>query len=341
MGEFMHITQRNSILGFLVLMSIGGFIVAAVQYITNDPFNNPLVTLGEALVITILLVAYWRGWEPARYIVVAFMTLMFILTQTEFALTNHLHLELMLPPVMALVFLPPLGIALTGLSIILGLLFGSFWVDSQLSPIDFILYSVLIGGMVIARMVLENALKTSQEARMLAEHAAKALEEANAQLETQVQQRTLQLQKRTDEQAELVAEQAKLLQELELQQSTIRSLSVPVIPVSSNTVVLPLVGTLDSERLNYLQQEALKALQELSARRMVLDITGVPVVDTIVAKGILAVVQAARLLGADVMLVGIRPEVAQTIVGHGMDLEGLRTYRDLAGALEQIRAFAV
>lgn len=336
----MHITQRNSILGFLVLMSIGGFIVASVQYFTNDPFNNPLITLGEAIIITMLLIAYWRGWDPARYIVVAVMTIMFIFTQTEFALANHLHLELLLPPIMALVFLPPLGIALTGLSILVSLLLGSFWFESQLSPIDFILYSVLVGGMVISRIVLENALKMSQEARMQAEQAAQALEKANAQLETQVQQRTLQLQNRTNEQAQLVAEQTKLLEELEMKQSTIRSLSVPVIPVSSHTLVMPLVGVLDTERLDYLQQEALKALQERSARRMILDITGVPVIDTIVAEGIIAVVQAARLLGADVLLVGIRPEVAQAIVGHGMNFDGLRTYRDLAGALEQIKAVA-
>lgn len=336
----MYITQRNSILGFLVLLTVGGLIVTFLQFFSSQPMSDALLTLAETVVVMALLFAYWRGWEPARFIVVGLITLAIMFTQVEFAVTQHFHLVLFLPPVVALVFLRPLGIAITAGIMIFSLIFGTFWFNSTIAPADLILYCMLVGGMVIARMVLETSVRITQEARIQAVQAAQALEMANAQLESQVEQRTLQLQNRTNEQAKLVAEQASLLNELELQRSTIRTLSVPVIPVSSHTLVMPLVGVLDHERLDYLQRQALEALQECSARRIVLDITGVPVVDTIVAKGILAVVQAARLLGADVMLVGIRPEVAQAIVGNGMDLEGLRTYRDLAGALEQIKAVA-
>jgi rsbT co-antagonist protein RsbR len=69
------------------------------------------------------------------------------------------------------------------------------------------------------------------------------------------------------------------------------------------------------------------------AQLLLLDITGVPIIDTHVAQGLLAVVQATRLLGADSVLVGIRPEVAQTIVGLGLDLRGLHSYADLQIAL--------
>ena len=99
---------------------------------------------------------------------------------------------------------------------------------------------------------------------------------------------------------------------------------------------MPLVGELDSARLNLVQEQALKALNRSSARYLVLDITGVPIVDSQVAQGLLGVEQAARLLGAKVVLVGIRPEVAQTIVGLGLDLQGIRTSSDLQTALDRL-----
>jgi rsbT co-antagonist protein RsbR len=79
-----------------------------------------------------------------------------------------------------------------------------------------------------------------------------------------------------------------------------------------------------------------RALEHKSARYLVRDITGVPLVDSQVAQGLLSVVQAARLLGAQVLLVGIRPEVAQAIVGLGLDLRDIYTTSDLQSALNHI-----
>jgi rsbT co-antagonist protein RsbR len=126
-----------------------------------------------------------------------------------------------------------------------------------------------------------------------------------------------------------VATQERLLEENEAQRSTIRELSAPVLPLSRTTILLPLVGALDSERLMLAQEQVLNTLYHSSIRLLVLDITGVLVVDTQVARGLISLSQAARLLGAEVALVGIRAEVAQTIVDLGLDLKGLHTYRDL------------
>jgi rsbT co-antagonist protein RsbR len=112
-------------------------------------------------------------------------------------------------------------------------------------------------------------------------------------------------------------------------------MSVPVLSVTSSTLVLPLVGALDTARLRLLQDQALRAIERAPIRTLILDITGVPLVDSQVAQGLLMVVQAARLLGTEVLLVGIRPEVAQAIVGLGMSLPGLRTYNDLQSALSR------
>lgn len=157
-----------------------------------------------------------------------------------------------------------------------------------------------------------------------------------ADLEQRVTDRTAALEVALNEVQARSIEQERLLAENARQRETIHSLSVPVLPISKHTLVMPLVGELDGARLHLVQEQALQALKRSSARHLVLDITGVPIVDSQVAQGLLAVVQAARLLGTEVMLVGIRPEVAQAIVALGLNLQGMSTSNDLQTALNQI-----
>lgn len=160
-----------------------------------------------------------------------------------------------------------------------------------------------------------------------------ALQEAQATLEAQVVDRTAELQTALAEVEQRAAAQARLLAEVQQQRVVIQEMSVPVLPVTHSTLVMPLIGTLDSYRLDLVQTQALAAIESRQARHLVLDITGVPVVDSQVAQGLLYVVQAVRLLGATVTLVGIRPEVAQALVGLGIAFPGMRTTRDLQAAL--------
>ncbi len=152
-------------------------------------------------------------------------------------------------------------------------------------------------------------------------------------LEQRVNDRTVDLQQALDEVEKRAHAQELLIEENRQQRETIREMSVPVLPVSSSTLVMPLVGALDTARLRLLQEQALRAIERAPIRTLILDITGVPLVDSQVAQGLMLVVQAARLLGTEVLLVGIRPEVAQAIVGLGVNLLGLRTYNDLQSAL--------
>jgi rsbT co-antagonist protein RsbR len=126
-----------------------------------------------------------------------------------------------------------------------------------------------------------------------------------------------------------------LIAEIEHQRTTIREMSMPTIPVSAMTMIMPLIGMLDTARLQELETQALHAIERTSIRYLVLDITGTTVVDSQVAQRILNVVQAARLLGTEVILVGIRPEVAQAILGLGLNLP-VRTFSDLQAALSQV-----
>jgi rsbT co-antagonist protein RsbR len=180
------------------------------------------------------------------------------------------------------------------------------------------------------------AFQAAEGARADAQQAAQALGRANAALETTVAERTAALTGALAEVQSRADAQARLLAEVEQQRIAIRELSVPVIPISATTLIMPLVGTLDSTRLLQVQEQALQALERMSARYLVLDITGVPIVDSQVAQGLLAVVQAARLLGTEVLLVGIRPEVAQSLVGLGLNLQTMRTASDLQSALGRI-----
>jgi rsbT co-antagonist protein RsbR len=123
-----------------------------------------------------------------------------------------------------------------------------------------------------------------------------------------------------------IAEQLAMIEE---QRGVIREISVPILPLTNNTLVMPLVGALDTGRLDLLQQQALGKLAGTGARYLILDVTGVPVIDTQVARGLIQVVQAARLLGAEVVLVGIRPEIAQTIIGLGIELPEVVTRSSL------------
>jgi len=157
-------------------------------------------------------------------------------------------------------------------------------------------------------------------------------------LEQRVADRTADLQQALDEVETRAREQERLLEENRRQRETIREMSVPVLPVNDTTLVMPLVGAMDTERLRLLQDQALRAIERTRAKTLILDITGVPIVDSQVAQGLMVVVQAARLLGTEVLLVGIRPEVAQAIVTLGMNLPGLRTYNNLQSALSRLPA---
>jgi rsbT co-antagonist protein RsbR len=139
--------------------------------------------------------------------------------------------------------------------------------------------------------------------------------------------------------AESTREQlATQLAVVDQQQAIIREMSVPILPVRSSTLVMPLVGSLDSSRLALMQSQALHAIERSDTRHLILDITGVPIIDTQVALGLTQLVQAARLLGVNVDIVGIRPEVAQAIVGLGVEVRDVRTFSNLQAALDRVLA---
>jgi rsbT co-antagonist protein RsbR len=116
------------------------------------------------------------------------------------------------------------------------------------------------------------------------------------------------------------------------QQRQLLELSTPVVELWQGVLALPLIGTLDSERTQVVMESLLQKIVETSAPLAIIDITGVPTVDTLVAQHLLKTVAAARLMGADCIISGIRPQIAQTIVHLGVDLTGVVTKATLADA---------
>jgi rsbT co-antagonist protein RsbR len=116
------------------------------------------------------------------------------------------------------------------------------------------------------------------------------------------------------------------------QQEEMLELSTPVVTLWDSVLALPLIGTLDSARTQVVMESLLEKIVETSASIAIIDITGVPTVDTLVAQHLLKTVAAARLMGADCIISGIRPQIAQTIVHLGVDLEDVTTKATLADA---------
>jgi len=121
-------------------------------------------------------------------------------------------------------------------------------------------------------------------------------------------------------------------QVISLQQQEMLELSTPVVELWDGLLALPLIGTLDSARTQIVMQNLLEAIVAKSATIAIIDITGVPTVDTLVAQHLLKTVAAARLMGAECIISGIRPQIAQTIIHLGVDLNGVITKATLADA---------
>src|SRR5579863_1042093 len=116
------------------------------------------------------------------------------------------------------------------------------------------------------------------------------------------------------------------------QQRELLELSTPVVKLWEGILALPLIGTLDSERTQIVMESLLKSIVDSGAAIAIIDITGVPTVDTLVAQHLLKTVAAGRLMGADCIISGIRPQIAATIVHLGVDLSAVITKASLADA---------
>ena len=227
-----------------------------------------------------------------------------------------------------------LGLSIGGIALLVALVWIWMFPTRLMRPIDALRDAVdrLAGGDLAARVGLTRADELGALARGFDAMAA-TIQQRNHDLTAQ---RTQAEAARADAEAAHTAI-ARQLETIEQQRNVIREMSVPIMPLDGATLVMPLVGVLDSERIRLVQEQALQAIERSSARHLILDISAVPIVDTQVAQGLLLVVRAARLLGTEVVLVGVRPEVAQAVVGLGIQLDTIITRSSLQSGIGYVQ----
>jgi rsbT co-antagonist protein RsbR len=119
------------------------------------------------------------------------------------------------------------------------------------------------------------------------------------------------------------------------QQEAIRELSTPVLQIRERLLLLPIIGVIDPLRARQLTEQILRPIRTNRAKVVVIDITGVAAMDATVANHLVQTVEAARLLGATVIVTGLSPEIAQTLVNIGVELGKMKTVGDLQGGIEE------
>ncbi len=129
-----------------------------------------------------------------------------------------------------------------------------------------------------------------------------------------------------------VTERERVIRE---QQEAIRELSTPVLQVRERLLILPIIGVIDSQRTRQLTEQLLRGVRHHRAKVVVVDITGVPTIDSTAANHLLQTVEASRLMGASVIITGLSAEIARTLVAIGGDLSKLNTVGDLQGGIEE------
>jgi rsbT co-antagonist protein RsbR len=130
-----------------------------------------------------------------------------------------------------------------------------------------------------------------------------------------------------------VTERVESEERLKAQQKSILELSTPVVRIWDEIIALPLIGIIDSSRAKQIMENLLQAIVETKASIAIIDITGVPMVDTEVADRLIRTIKAAGLLGTKCMMVGIKPDIAQSMVHLGVDLQEIATFSSLQGGL--------
>jgi anti-anti-sigma regulatory factor len=151
-------------------------------------------------------------------------------------------------------------------------------------------------------------------------------------------QRADELQKAGQSQAQMLAELEERTAEQARLLALVEELSTPVIPIFEDTIALPLVGSIDSRRAQRITADLLEGIRQRRAKIAIIDITGVPTVDTAVVNSLMQAVQASELMGCQVVLTGIRPEIAHTLVILGVDLGEVVTLRTLQSGIEYAAA---
>lgn len=296
-------------------MIVGLVALTIYQLVAGSPAISIILNAAGVLGAAALLYTYVRGWRYARAAIVVASVLLsgFVPPPPLFALDTAL--SLLIPPVTALILGAPAWVIASAVGA-----FAIFVLRSDPQAIAseasfYILLVLIVGGMALARIVTDTALENAQRNERRAEEAQAHAEQQSQQLVAANQQLEQQL-----------AQQGQLFE-------LVATLETPVSPLAAGLLFAPVVGHLDTRRTQQLTSRLLAEVSSQRGRVIILDIAGVPTIDTAVARGLLDAVQALHLLGCDVFLSGISANVAITLTQLNVGMEGVATVRNPQEAL--------
>jgi anti-anti-sigma regulatory factor len=265
-----------------------------------------------------LTAAYLRGWEWPRYGVVAALTLLTSsVISLDIARIGGFTPAFFVPPVLALILTGPLTIGISGLTMLLVVGLALPAPNPYVEPVRVVMVLVVLGGMMLARVVLDAERRQREQAMLQAQQAQ---QEAEREAET-ARRQAVELEERNEAQRRLL----DLVGELE----------TPSVALSAEVLLAPIIGSLDTRRIASLNTKLLRDVSTQRVQRLVLDLTGVTVVDTQVAQALGRLVAGVRLLGCDVTVTGVSAKVALTLAELGVDFGEVQMARSPREALEQ------
>ncbi len=308
-----RLTQQqinHGVFGFLTGLAV----IALFLAFFPEPLLSTIVSVLAGLVISGgLWFAYWRGWEPARPLLIILLTVIVAFGTDEIFIDARFHHLLYTIPALALVLTSPFWIAASALTLLVTFAYRAGGVP-YVNPFELVTFAFIVGGMIFSRLAIDNAQHL--------EAARREAEEARAWAE----QREHELAAQAEELAQRNTEQQRLLE-------LVSVLETPTITLAEGVLMAPIVGALDSRRAQALTTRLLQEANARRARRVILDISGVSAVDTQVAHALIQTARALRLLGCQVILTGISATVAMTLTHLNVAMEGMITTRSPQEAL--------
>lgn len=313
----MNLAQRQIVHALLGVLVVGTVILSISELFGNRNLTVLISTLVASVLLGVLWYAYWRGWEPARYVLVGMITAVLVPSLPMRYVFEDVTLSIFLPPLVALIATSPPWVLGSAALVYGGLLVRAQGQGAYADPQTAVLFVMIIGGMALSRIVTDRS-------QRIAETNASRAEEALARSEAQARE----LATKADELATQNDQQRRLL-------DLVATLETPAVALAEGVLLAPVVGHLDSRRAQALTSRLLSEVGAQRARLVVLDIAGVSTVDTEVAQALVRAVQALRLLGCAVTITGISAAVAATMTTLGINMRGIDTARTPQEALEQ------
>jgi rsbT co-antagonist protein RsbR len=301
----MRLTQRTILLAMLIIGSLVASMLALYFLLVSGDIPIATIISLNALTGWVLVYAYWRGWEPARYGGAAGC---FIASIASISVSNlPVSIGMIITPIVLLILGGPWWMIAHSLLIIgIGVGRGA---DVFRQPIEIAYYVIVVIGLVIIRGMVAIALRDARASAATAEEARRLAEQQLQENTAQAQQ----LQAQNDQQRRLL--------------DLVDTLETPTVALSDGVVLAPIMGALDTRRAERLTERLLHAVHTERARLIILDITDVPIIDSGVARSIRATTQALRLLGCGVVLTGISAQVATTLTDLDIAFDDLRIAR--------------